>query len=159
MTENLTKSLIDLRRSGLAPQGYSELRLDHVESRFDIGSLVIALHESLRVEAVEMKHLPPDSGAGSTWLLAIKCHTVRLEGNVGLSVVVYYGLQVLDRQISLICADYPTFGALGAAHPWPGTSGSETGDLGQDGHLGQSPVFRSFGLSNFVLGILEATES
>ena len=46
VTENLTKSLIDLRGFGLAPQRVAKLRLDHAERRFDVAALVIAFHES-----------------------------------------------------------------------------------------------------------------
>lgn len=62
MAEHLTKSLIDLSGFSLASQGNAKLCFDHVERGFDVAALVIALHESLRVVAIQMKHLFPQSG-------------------------------------------------------------------------------------------------
>jgi hypothetical protein len=89
VTQHLTKSLIDLRFFRLAAQGNAELCFDHVECGFDVRAFVMALHESLGVVAVEVKHLFPDDRARATrFLKAVFCHAVALEGNVGLSVVV-----------------------------------------------------------------------
>lgn len=60
MTQYLTQSLIDLRGFGLAPQGNSKLRFDHVECRFDVRPLVIALHEAFGIEVIKVIHLLPD---------------------------------------------------------------------------------------------------
>src|ERR1700674_874609 len=106
MAENLTKRLVDLSGFGFASQGNAELCFDHVERGFDVRAFVIALHKPLRVETVKMKHLFPNGGVSAIRLSAIKRHTVRLEGNVGLCVMVYYCLQILSRQISLIRAHF-----------------------------------------------------
>ncbi|MGI8918163.1 MAG: hypothetical protein ACR2H6_06130 [Pyrinomonadaceae bacterium] len=54
---HLTKSLIDLRGFGLAAQRVAKLCLDHAERRFDVASLVVALHEPFRVVSEQVKHL------------------------------------------------------------------------------------------------------
>jgi hypothetical protein len=102
VTQNLTKSLIDLSGFGLASQGNSKLRLDHVKRSFDVRPLVVALHKPLRVETVKMKHLPPDSGTSSIRLRPIKGHTVALEGNVRLRVMVYHRLQISTTKTAQI---------------------------------------------------------
>ncbi len=65
VTQHFTKSLIDLRWFGLASQGDSKPRLDHVERGFDVRAFVVALHEALRVVAVKVgrprQHLPEQS--------------------------------------------------------------------------------------------------
>ena len=104
---HLTKSLIDLGGFGLASQGNSKLRRDHVERGFDVRPLVIALHEPLGVVVIQMVHAFPNRGARSPrGLPPITRCAVRLKGNVGLCVVVYYGLQVLSGQIGLIRAHF-----------------------------------------------------
>jgi hypothetical protein len=65
VTQHLTKSLIDLSGLGLASQRDSELRLDQVKRGFNVRSFVIALHESLRIEVIQVKHLLSGSGLRS----------------------------------------------------------------------------------------------
>lgn len=115
MTQHFTKRLVNLSGFGLAPQGNSELCLDHVERRLYVAALVVALHEFLGVVAIQVKHLFPEIALSSPmgvlimYLLRPKSPTplaVRLERNVGHRVIVYYRLQVLGRQIGLICANF-----------------------------------------------------
>lgn len=46
MGEHLAERLIDLRGFGSTAKGIPELGLDHVERRFDVAALVVALHEA-----------------------------------------------------------------------------------------------------------------
>jgi hypothetical protein len=101
MAENLTKRLVDLSGFSLAPQGDSELRLNHRKGGFDVRAFVIALHEALRVVAVQVKHLLPQGG-----VMGIVCVAIHLEGNVGTSVVVGSDLQVSTRQIRFVGAHF-----------------------------------------------------
>jgi hypothetical protein len=92
VTENLTKSLIDLRGFGLASQGDFKLRLDHVKRGFDVRPLVIALHESFGVEVKQVIHLLPNRRVP---LPAVVTGTVGLERNIWLRVMAYHYLQIL----------------------------------------------------------------
>ena len=65
MTENLTKSLIDLRRSRFAAERNTELRLDHVERSLDIRPLVIVSQKFFAVQIVKMEHAIPQRRLGS----------------------------------------------------------------------------------------------
>ena len=59
MTKYLAQRLIDLRSLRFASQEISELRLDHVERRFDIGSLVVVLHVMSLIRHVVVKEPLP----------------------------------------------------------------------------------------------------
>lgn len=59
MAKHLTKCFVDLRRFGLASQRVAKLRLAHVERGFDVAALVIALHESVLIQRVEVIHARP----------------------------------------------------------------------------------------------------
>jgi hypothetical protein len=47
VTQHLTKSLVDLSGFGLASQGDSKFRFEHMERRFHVAALVVTLHEAL----------------------------------------------------------------------------------------------------------------
>lgn len=105
MTENLTKRFVDLGRSGLAPQGNAKLCLDHVERGFDVGTLVIALHEPFGVVAIQVIHLIPKGRARASGLLrVIPLRAVGLERNVGHRMVINDRLHVGVRQIGFVGA-------------------------------------------------------
>ena len=57
VAKDFAQRLVDLRRAGLTPKRVTELRLNHVESGFHVGTLVVVLHEAFRVVGVEVEHL------------------------------------------------------------------------------------------------------
>lgn len=112
MTQNLTKSLIDLRRFGFASQAIAKLCLDHAERRFNVGSLVVLLQEPCLIEVVIVEKSPPKSAFSSPTLslvvrlLLAPCklrRAIYLERNVRHGVMVYYGLKIIRGQVSLVC--------------------------------------------------------
>ena len=84
------KCLVDLRPLRFASQKVAELRLDHVERRFDIRAFVVALHKPLLVVRVEVKHALEKIAR-----LGIAPRAVHFERNVRHGVSVHNCLEVL----------------------------------------------------------------
>ena len=59
VAEHFAQRFVNLRGHGLAPQPLTELRLDHMKGRFDVGPLVIVRQEFFAMQAVEMEHAIP----------------------------------------------------------------------------------------------------
>ena len=93
MTQNFTKSLIDLRRYGLASQLIPELCFDDMEGRFDVRAFVIVLHELLCVVAVVVKHSFPNRTAP-----ILTTHRAALKRNVRRRRFGAHGLEILPDE-------------------------------------------------------------
>ena len=115
MTENLTKSLINLRDFGLAPQAVAKLCLDHAERRFNVASFVVLLEKPFLVVAIVVKKSAPKGGLAipvTLYSVLPPCPfsrsrpAIALERNVRHGVMVYHGLQARRRQVRLISGDF-----------------------------------------------------
>jgi hypothetical protein len=112
--KHLTESLINLRGFGLTSQAVTELCLDHTERPLDVRPLVVLLEEPFLIVGIIVEHPTPESAFAFpiTPLVLVRslCHCVlrraiHLERNVGHGVVVYYRLQIVSREIRLVCGD------------------------------------------------------
>jgi hypothetical protein len=54
VTENLTQHFVNLPRSGLAAEAFTELAHNHAEGRLDVAAHVVTLHEPLLILGVEV---------------------------------------------------------------------------------------------------------
>ena len=97
MREHLTQRLVDLRRLGLAPQAFAELRLNHREDRLDVAALVVVLQKLFTLELVEVINARPQR------TVAVRL-AIHLEGYVRDSPVSQSRLEIRVAEISLIAA-------------------------------------------------------
>lgn len=98
MTKHLTQRIIDLRRFGLAPQAFTELRLNHTECCFDVRALVIVRQELFMLEVIIVKQARPNR------TLVVR-RAVRLKGYERRRAVLQSRVKVLPAQIGFICAN------------------------------------------------------
>jgi hypothetical protein len=54
------QGFVNLCRARLASQTVAKLTLDHMEGRFDIAALVVALHETFLIKRIVVKDSLPD---------------------------------------------------------------------------------------------------
>src|SRR5215203_3805061 len=99
MAQHLTKCFVDLRGFCFTSQALANLRFDHAESGFHVAALVIVNKKFFTLETVVMKKFLPKLRA------AFACR-VRLEWNVRCSTVVYYGLEILAANVTLVGAHF-----------------------------------------------------
>ena len=98
MTKHLTQRFIDLRRFGLAPQAFTELRFYHAECCLDVRAFVIVRQELIALKVIEVKDARPQ------FTIAV-LYAVCLKGYVRDSTMLQSRLEVAIAQVRFVCAN------------------------------------------------------
>lgn len=99
MRQNFTQRFIDLRRFGLAPQAFTELRLNHRKGTFDVGALVVMGQKFVALVVVEVENARPQLA------VAVRL-AIRLEGDVRDSAMLQSRLEVAVSQVGFVGRDF-----------------------------------------------------